>query len=129
MPTQNTISQHPRLPRRTAIQAGAVGLLGLGMNHVEALHSLAATAGNAKPAKARSVIYIFLSGGLAQHDSFDMKPNAADGFWKWGCWWEPPWNWSASLRSCTGSSNCNIQRTNRRPRPITWVPIIFTCLL
>src|SRR5436305_290495 len=79
MPTQNTISQHPRLPRRTAIQAGAVGLLGLGMNHVEALHSLAATAGNAKPAKARSVIYIFLSGGLAQHDSFDMKPNAADG--------------------------------------------------
>ena len=25
---------------------------------------------------ARSVIYIFLSGGLAQHDSFDLKPDA-----------------------------------------------------
>ena len=28
--------------------------------------------------KPRSVIYIFLSGGLAQQDSFDPKPNAAD---------------------------------------------------
>ncbi|HIG74230.1 MAG TPA: DUF1501 domain-containing protein, partial [Bacteroidetes bacterium] len=27
-------------------------------------------------AKAKNVIYIFLSGGLAQHESFDMKPNA-----------------------------------------------------
>ncbi len=25
------------------------------------------------------MIYIFLSGGLAQHDSFDMKPDAPDG--------------------------------------------------
>jgi uncharacterized protein (DUF1501 family) len=78
MPTHSLIPQHPRLPRRTALQAGAVGLLGLGVNHVQALQGLAATAGNAKPAKARSVIYIFLSGGLAQHDSFDMKPDAAD---------------------------------------------------
>ena len=28
--------------------------------------------------RARSVIYIFLSGGLAQHDSFDLKPDAPD---------------------------------------------------
>ena len=28
-------------------------------------------------APPRSVIYIFLSGGLSQQDSFDMKPNAA----------------------------------------------------
>ena len=26
--------------------------------------------------RAKSVIYIFLSGGLAQHESFDLKPNA-----------------------------------------------------
>ena len=26
-----------------------------------------------------SIIYIFLSGGLAQHESFDLKPDAADG--------------------------------------------------
>ena len=64
---------HPRLSRRTAIQAGAVGLLGLGMNHLEALRAMAAT--GSRP-KAKSVIYIFLSGGLSQLDSFDLKPDA-----------------------------------------------------
>ncbi len=34
--------------------------------------------GGASAAKAKSVIYIFLSGGLSQHDSFDMKPDAPD---------------------------------------------------
>src|SRR5258708_762233 len=79
-----TVSQpcnacHPRgIPRRTAIQAGAIGLLGLGMNHLAGLRALGAAAGGAQPSegKAKSVIYIFLSGGLAQHESFDMKPDA-----------------------------------------------------
>jgi hypothetical protein len=56
------------------LQAGAVGLLGLGMNHVAGLRALAA---DAPAPKARAVIYIFLSGGLAQQDSFDLKPDAA----------------------------------------------------
>lgn len=64
--------QHPTFSRRTAIQAGGIGLLGLGMNHVEALR--AASSSTSK--RAKSVIYIFLSGGLAQQDSFDLKPNA-----------------------------------------------------
>src|SRR5438067_2060418 len=51
-----------------------VGFLGLGMNHVAGLRALAA---NAPAPRARAVIYIFLSGGLAQQDSFDMKPAAA----------------------------------------------------
>ena len=67
---------HPRTSRRTAIQAGTVGLLGLGMEHLAALRAADVTQGAAEQPKARSVIYIFLSGGLAQHDSFDMKPDA-----------------------------------------------------
>jgi hypothetical protein len=55
------------------LQAGAVGLLGLGTNHVAGLRALAA---NAPPPRARAVIYVFLSGGLAQQDSFDLKPEA-----------------------------------------------------
>jgi hypothetical protein len=67
--------QHPVFTRRTAIQAGAVGLLGLGAGHVEALRALAGP-GGAPPQPARAVIYIFLSGGLSQIDSFDPKPDA-----------------------------------------------------
>jgi hypothetical protein len=69
---------HPVFSRRTALQAGAVGLLGLGTNHLAALRAHAAETGAIPKGagKARAVIYIFLSGGLAQHDSFDLKPDA-----------------------------------------------------
>ena len=60
--------------RRTAVQAGAIGLLGLGMNHLNWLRA-EGVAGRSR-IRAKSVIYIFLSGGLAQQDSFDMKPDA-----------------------------------------------------
>ena len=69
--------QHPCVSRRTAVQAGAVGLLGLGMNHLPQLRA-ATPRDTAVGATAKSCIYIFLSGGLSQHDSFDLKPNAPD---------------------------------------------------
>ncbi|HLQ47109.1 MAG TPA: DUF1501 domain-containing protein, partial [Planctomycetaceae bacterium] len=69
--------KHPAVSRRTALQAGAVGLLGLGTNHLHALRAAAAP-GHERFATAKSVIYIFLSGGLAQQDSFDLKPEAPD---------------------------------------------------
>lgn len=70
---------HPRFARRTMLQAGAIGIAGLGMNHLAGLREAHAAAGTAKArGSAKSCIYIFLSGGLAQHDSFDMKPDAPD---------------------------------------------------
>ncbi len=72
---QSVLALHPRLSRRSALQAGAIGLLGLGTNHVAALRT---AQGATTEAPARAVIYIFLSGGLAQHDSFDLKPAAPD---------------------------------------------------
>jgi hypothetical protein len=49
------------------------------MNHVAGLRSLAAESGStARFPQAKAVIYIFLSGGLGQHDSFDPKPEAPD---------------------------------------------------
>lgn len=66
---------HPQVGRRTAVQAGAIGLLGLGGNHLQALRG-ANTQLSQRPAAARSCIYIFLSGGLSQHESFDLKPEA-----------------------------------------------------
>lgn len=61
-----------RSTRRAAIKAGALGLMGgFGLDR---LHALEAPAGP-RP-RAKSVIYIFLSGGLSQFESFDPKPNA-----------------------------------------------------
>src|SRR5271166_4856655 len=50
---------HPVFSRRIALQAGAIGLLGLGINHLAPLRALAAPA--KRRFRARSVIYIFLS--------------------------------------------------------------------
>ena len=69
--------QHPKFSRRTALQAGAIGLLGFGMNHLRHPCTPQVPAeGPASPGQGRACIYIFLSGGLAQHDSFDLKPDA-----------------------------------------------------
>src|SRR5262249_55953369 len=62
------VFEHPVCTRRTALQAGAVGLLGLGMNHVAALRALAGPDDLVRKHKARCVLYIFLSGGLSQID-------------------------------------------------------------
>ena len=72
-PAMPSTPKHP-VSRRTAIQAGTIGLMGLGMNHVDCLRAF----GNAATTKTKSCIYIFLSGGLSQHDSFDLKPDAPD---------------------------------------------------
>jgi hypothetical protein len=65
---------HPgtAITRRKAISAGTLSLFGL------SLHQLfAAPPVPAAPAPSpKSVICIFLSGGLAQQESFDMKPDA-----------------------------------------------------
>lgn len=65
--------------RRTALRIGALSLCGLGMNHLCGLRAVAAGAsGESGFGRAKHCIYIFLSGGLSQHDSFDMKPAAPD---------------------------------------------------
>lgn len=66
--------EHPVFARRDMLQAGTIGLMGLSMADVSALAAATGESGSAP----KSVIFIFLSGGLAQHDSFDLKPDAPD---------------------------------------------------
>src|SRR5437660_9698581 len=66
--------RHPIVTRRDILQAGTIGLMGLSLAEVQMLRAAAAGGGRAP----RAVIYIFLSGGLSQHDSFDPKPEAPD---------------------------------------------------
>jgi hypothetical protein len=58
--------------RRETLRAGAIGLLGMGMADVAALRAVERTP------RARSVIFVFLTGGLSHIDSFDLKPDAPD---------------------------------------------------
>lgn len=67
---------HPCFSRRTAVQAGSISLLGMGMNHLQALRAALPEGPGRSAGKAKSCIYIFLSGGLSQHESFDPKPEA-----------------------------------------------------
>jgi hypothetical protein len=48
------------------------------MNHLNALRTAAATSPTGG-GTAKACLYIFLSGGLSQHESFDLKPNSPDG--------------------------------------------------
>jgi hypothetical protein len=60
--------------RRTLLQAGGAGLLGLSLPRLLA----AEAAGSGTPARAKSVIFLFLFGGPSQHETFDLKPDAPD---------------------------------------------------
>ncbi|MFN0199202.1 MAG: DUF1501 domain-containing protein, partial [Planctomycetaceae bacterium] len=59
--------------RRTMIQAGTIGMMGIGLPHLLALDA-AKTGSPTAPKK--SVIFVFLNGGLSHQDSFDLKPYA-----------------------------------------------------
>lgn len=66
--------------RRLFLQAGGAGLLGLSLPKVAAAESFAATqATSSSTPRAKSIIFLLLFGGPSQLETFDMKPEAADG--------------------------------------------------
>ena len=58
--------------RRRFVAGSALGALGFGAERILKAGSLTSN----QTTSAKSVIYLFLSGGLGQQDSFDMKPEA-----------------------------------------------------
>ena len=65
---------HGGWSRREILQAGTLGMMGLSMADVDRIR-----ADSPSPRRPRAVIYVFLTGGLAQHESFDLKPEAPAG--------------------------------------------------
>ena len=65
-----------QLPRRAFLQVGYSGCWGWAAGLAGGREAGGA---GSRPRRARSVIVILLSGGLGQHDSFDMKPEAPGG--------------------------------------------------
>ena len=66
------------IDRRSALQAGSLGLLGLDLPGFLQLQSMQAALPDKVPIerKIRSCIFIFYYGGPSHIDTFDMKPNA-----------------------------------------------------
>src|SRR5947209_3342694 len=78
--------RHPvGILRREFLQVGFSGLLGFGLPEFlsRRVRAEATTRGGARPPvrqpRAKSVIIVFLTGGLSHIDSFDMKPEAPEG--------------------------------------------------
>ena len=59
--------------RRDCLRVGTLGPLGLTMAHL--LQQRSILADEAPQRRAKSVILVYLGGGLSHHDSFDMKPD------------------------------------------------------
>lgn len=64
----------PGLNRRSFLQAGVLGGLGISLPAMLRQEAFASTL--AKQAKAKSVILLWLQGGVSHHDTFDPKPLA-----------------------------------------------------
>lgn len=69
--------EHPRLGRRDLLQVGGLSLVGMGLSDLLRLEAQAAGA-NVRGATAKSVVFIFQSGGPSQHETFDPKPGAPE---------------------------------------------------
>ena len=62
------------ISRRSFLEAGALSLLGLGMSDVLRAETIAKAAG--RRVREKSVIFIWLPGGMSHLESYDMKPDA-----------------------------------------------------
>jgi hypothetical protein len=73
MVKENTMLDILGPSRREFLRLGMVGGLSLSL---PSLLRLQAHAGDKRKARAKSVLLVYLGGGLSHHDSFDPKPNA-----------------------------------------------------
>lgn len=78
MPWNSIVDQAARIHRRDLIRVGGAGLLGLNLPRL--LQAQERQSGTARKATAKSVIFLFQWGGPSHVDTFDMKPDAPDGY-------------------------------------------------
>lgn len=62
-------------PRRDFLRVGGLSALGLSLPTLLRAQTVAA---DSRPRRAKSVILVYLGGGLSHHDSFDPKPEAIE---------------------------------------------------
>ena len=67
------------ITRRETLKAGALSLLGGGFTLPNLLRAEGMSNSQRRPGKAKSVVLLYLLGGAATQDMFDLKPNAPLG--------------------------------------------------
>lgn len=79
MTFQNSADKTGSRPsRREFLQVGYSGFLGMTLPGLLTGRAATAASGTAQVGRAKSVIFILLSGGLGHHDSWDMKPDGPE---------------------------------------------------
>jgi hypothetical protein len=71
-------ADHPRIGRRELLRIGGLGLFGLGLSDLLRLEAQVSGSSSSIRPRARSVVFIFQSGGPSQHETFDPKPDAPE---------------------------------------------------
>src|SRR4051794_23242811 len=75
----NPTHRHPfGVIRREFLQVGFSGFLGMGLPGLLAGRASGEGVSGTRP-RAKSMILVFLTGGVGHIDTFDMKPEAPDG--------------------------------------------------
>ncbi len=70
-----TPTDHPDIGRRRLLEAGGLSILGMSLADLLRIDAQAASASSAR-GTAKSVVFIFQSGGPSQHETWDPKPEA-----------------------------------------------------
>ena len=68
---------HPQIGRRELLQVGGLSLIGMGLGDLSRLEADAAAA-SARSGTAKSVVFIFQSGGPSPYETWSPKPEAPD---------------------------------------------------
>lgn len=69
---------HPQIGRRELLQVGGMSLVGMGLSDLFRLEAQADPTTQSRIGSAKSVVFIFQSGGPSQHETVDPKPEAPD---------------------------------------------------
>lgn len=77
-PTTSCVrADHPQIGRREVLRVGGLSLFGTGLADLLRLEAQAANV--EVKGRAKSVVFIYQSGGPSQHETFDPKPEAPEG--------------------------------------------------
>jgi len=75
---RESFRQSVQVSRRHVLEAGTLGLMGLGLGDLLGLQTASGADGRSPRPRAKACIFLFMWGGPSHLDTFDLKPQAPD---------------------------------------------------